>query len=203
MGLSGFVIAAVLIMVAAVVSVLYLKMCFKNTRKNFEQAECNEDELDDGLYDWDAAPWPSGFVFDEDSMRSSNIKRSEIMRNLEQVDKSNPKKRAANSLDKWFDTHIADLCKSVHFLTYIAKYGYLTERFIQRIKEQPELNTPLLQMKLCSVCQANFSRTYHALCTNLLWDYLQTNDLSEEIKKTISKDERFVMVWKLYLNTRK
>lgn len=199
MGLSGFVIAAVLIVAAAVVSVLYLKKCFKNTRKNFERTEYDEDVL----YDWDSAPWPSGFVFDEERIRSSNIRRSEIMRNLEQVDKSNPKKRAVNGLDNWFDAHIADLCKSVHFLAYIAMYGYLTERFILRVKEQPELDTPLLQMKLCSVYRADFSGTYHMMCTNLLWEYLQTRDLSEEVKKIISKDERFVMVHKLYLRTRK
>lgn len=199
MDLLGFLIAAALIAVAAVLSVIYIKRSFFQTQKSWK---LNESEPDDA-YDWDTANWPDDFVFLHYSDGKVAPDRGRTMQLLREVNKENPKKRAINGMDNWFDTHIADLCKSVYFLEYIATYGYLTERFIKKINEQPELNTPLLQMKLCSVYYGNISETYHMLCTNLLWEYLQTNDLVDEVKETISNDVRFTRVLQLYLSAKK
>ncbi|MBR1601246.1 MAG: hypothetical protein IJ677_06675 [Alphaproteobacteria bacterium] len=143
--------------------------------------------------------WPDGYVFERiggNFAWDENSFLDKMYRKLEMVDKKNPQYRERDGLDEWFDRSIDVFCRHSEFLAYIAKYGYITDRFMQLL-HNPENNLEL-QKNLVSVVHYSLFDSYHLNCQNLLFYYLKSYDLASEIKKTIAEDARFIRVKEMY-----
>ena len=143
--------------------------------------------------------WPESYIFEcigGNFAWDKNSFLDKMYRKLEMVDKKNPQYRERDELDEWFDRNIDVFCRHSEFLAYIAKYGYLTDRFMELWRE-PEKNAEL-QRNLASIVHNTIFDSYHLNCQNLLFYYLKSWDLTPEIKKTIVEDARFIRVKEMY-----
>ncbi|MBQ8482314.1 MAG: hypothetical protein IJ532_07250 [Alphaproteobacteria bacterium] len=143
--------------------------------------------------------WPESYIFDcigGNFAWDTGSFLDKMYRKLELVDKRNPQYREKDEFDEWFAQSIDIFCRHSEFLAYIAKYGYLTQRFTE-LWHEPEKNTEL-QKNLASIVHNSLFDSYHLNCQNLLFHYLKSWDLAPEIKKTIAEDARFIRVKEMY-----
>ncbi len=121
---------------------------------------------------------------------------AQLIENLRKMDKTNPKQREQNELDKWFVEHVECFYRYAETMTFIQHFGYLCEVFLNNLK-QPEQNLEL-QKRLVSIDELGFLNFQ-----NVFVCYLDKWDLLPEVKQLIFSDKRFRWVRRVYINARK
>lgn len=151
----------------------------------------------------DALAWPEDYIrnfYDGIYALKKDVLVANIFRKLEKVNKTTLDGRIRDKYDDWYDSNIKNFCRCGEALAYIARYGYLTTRFIGGLKN-PQYDADF-QKYLVSVYRNNLTGTYIPNCQNLLWYYLEKWDLLPEIKRVIKEDVRFGRVMDIYLKQR-
>lgn len=140
-----------------------------------------------------------GRVFD--LLKPKDLTESQVMRILNKMDKTDPKKRVQNC----FDVRFAQLVPALHHydkaLDFISRHGYVCDTYFRLLKGADK--NAALQRQFCKLDYHEFSGLYFAEYSSLLCEYFKRWDLLPEVKAEIFGDERYQDVARIYKMFRK
>ena len=125
---------------------------------------------------------------------------TQIMHNLELMDKTNPSTRATNEYDLWFKENVEEMYKYHDALKFINTFWQIENSFFNYL-HQPDKNLEL-QKKIITVYHSSVLRTNKILYLNLFVGFLKRWDFLPEIKNKILTDEQYADIIPLYKSLR-
>lgn len=140
-----------------------------------------------------------GRVFDV--LKPKDLTEAQVMRILDQMDKTDPKKRTQNC----FDARFAQLIPVLHnydvALCFINRYRYVCDTYFRLLTDADK--NAVLQRRFCRLWYDEFWKRYFAEYSNLLCAYFERWDLCPEVKAEIFGDEKYQDVVRIYQLFRK
>lgn len=140
-----------------------------------------------------------GRVFD--FLKPQDLTEAQIMRILNKMDKTDPKKRARNCFDVRFVQIVPVLHNYDEALCFLNRYGHICDTYFRLLKNADK--NAALQRQLCRLRYNSFAERYFAEYPNLLCAYFKRWDLCPEVKAEIWDDEKYRDVVRIYQLFRK
>lgn len=140
-----------------------------------------------------------GRVFD--FLKPQDLTEAQIMRILNKMDKTDPKKRARNCFDVRFAQLVPVLHNHDEALCFLNRYGHVCNTYFRLLKNADK--NAVLQRRLCKLKYHDFSGRYFAEYSTLLCAYFKRWDLCPEVKAEIWDDEKYRDVVRIYKVFRK